>query len=116
MKAISENREGDISLKNLPNIGSTLANLLNEAGITSAGQLYETGAAEAFIRIRAIDPDACYCKLCALEGAIEGIRWHDLTPAKKSGTEAFVQHDFKIINYPVLRYQVNDVNRPGKTL
>ena len=94
MKAILDKQERDISLKSLPNIGSALADLLIEAGITSAGQLYETGATEAFIRIRAIDPEACYCKLCALEGAIEGIRWHSLSPAKK----AELKHLFSMIS------------------
>lgn len=94
MKAFLDKQEHDISLKSLPNIGSALANLLIEAGITTAGQLYETGATEAFIRIRAIDPDACYCKLCALEGAIEGIRWHNLAPVKK----AELKHWFNMIS------------------
>ncbi len=43
----------------------------------------------AFIRIKAIDPDACFSKLCALEGAVEGIRWHNLSKEKKSELKHF---------------------------
>jgi len=80
-------------LENLPNIGGTLADLLNEAGINTPDDLYETGAIQAFIRIKAIDPCACFSKLCVLEGAVEGIRWHNLSQEKK--TE--LQHFFTMI-------------------
>lgn len=53
-------------LENLPNIGGTLADLLNEAGINTPDDLYETGAIQAFIRIKAIDPCACFSKLCVI--------------------------------------------------
>ena len=59
-------------LEDLPNIGDTLTALLKSAGINSPEELYENGTVQAFLRIRAIDPGACYSKLCALEGAIEG--------------------------------------------
>jgi len=53
-------------LEDLPNIGSTLAKLMRDAGINSPDELYATGSMHAFIRIRAVDPDACFSKLCAL--------------------------------------------------
>lgn len=67
----------------MPNIGKSLAELLLQAGIETAAQLKATGSENAFIRICAIDPEACLSKLCALEGAIQGIRWHNLSPEKK---------------------------------
>lgn len=78
-------------LENLPNIGGTLADLLREAGINSPADLYETGAIQAFTRIKAIESDACYCKLCALEGAVEGIRWHSLSKEKKQELKQFFE-------------------------
>lgn len=81
-------------LEDLPNIGNTLAILLHETGINSPEDLYETGAIQAFIRIRAIDQDACFSKLCAIEGAVEGIRWHKLSKEKK----AELKHFFALIN------------------
>ncbi len=77
------------SLEDLPNIGGTLTALLHEAGINSPEELYENGTFQAFLRIRAIDPGACFSKLCALEGAIEGIRWHQLSREKKVELKQF---------------------------
>lgn len=76
-------------LEDLPNIGDVLADLLRESGINTPDDLLETGAIQAFIRIKAIDADACYSKLCALEGAVEGIRWHNLPKEKKAELQHF---------------------------
>lgn len=76
-------------LEDLPNIGSVLANLLREAGIKTQDELKTAGAIQAFIKIKAIDSDACFSKLCALEGAIEGIRWHTISKAKKAELKHF---------------------------
>ena len=86
--------ETNPKLENLPNIGVALADLLREAGINTPEDLYETGAIQAFIRIKAVDPEACLSKLCALEGAVEGIRWHNLSSEKK----AELKHFFKLVN------------------
>jgi len=86
--------ETNPKLENLPNIGVALADLLREAGINTPEDLFETGAIQAFIRIRAVDPEACLSKLCALEGAVEGIRWHNLSSEKK----AELKHFFKLVN------------------
>jgi len=86
--------EATPKLESLPNIGHTLADLLREAGIISPDDLYKTGAIQAFLRIKAVDSDACLSKLCALEGAVEGIRWHNLSSEKK----AELKHFFKLVN------------------
>lgn len=36
-------------------------------------------------------PSACYNRLCALEGALRGIRWHDLPDEVKRDLKAFYQ-------------------------
>jgi len=81
--------EANQNLEDLPNIGSTLASLLQEAGINTPADLYNSGSLQAFIRVKAIDNDACFSKLCALEGAVEGIRWHSLSKAKKEELKRF---------------------------
>jgi DNA transformation protein and related proteins len=81
-------------LEDLPNIGSTLAELLRETGISSPEELYTSGTIQAFLKIKALAPDACFSKLCALEGAIEGIRWHNLSKEKK----AELKHFFALIS------------------
>jgi DNA transformation protein len=76
-------------LKSLPNIGEILAEELVKVGVCSEDDLKRIGSEKAFMRIRAIDKSACMCKLMALEGAIEGIRWHNLPPDKKEELRFF---------------------------
>lgn len=67
-------------LEDLPNIGRTAAGWLRKAGIATPDQLYEVGSVEAVLRIMDIrtgDPP-CRSMLCAMEGAIRGIRWHSI--------------------------------------
>jgi DNA transformation protein len=81
--------ESDQTLEELPNIGSTLASLLKEAGINTPADLYDIGSLQAFVRVKTIDNEACFSKLCALEGAVEGIRWHSLSKTKKEELKRF---------------------------
>ena len=66
-----------------PNIGKECAKKLLEAGINTFEELKAVGSEQAFLRIKAIDPGACYCMLSALEGAVQGIRWHNLSAERK---------------------------------
>lgn len=68
-----------IQLESLPNIGKTVGQQLRQAGIETPEQLKEIGSREAWLRIQGIDSSACYNRLCALEGAVQGIRWHHLS-------------------------------------
>lgn len=78
-------------LAKLPNIGPELERQLHEAGIDSAAMLKEVGSHEAWLRLLALDPTACYNRLCALEGAVQNIRWHGLSPETKASLKAFYQ-------------------------
>jgi len=80
---------GNNELSKLPNIGKTLAQKLVLAEITTPEQLAELGSENAFIRIKTIDKTACYNMLCALEGAIQGIRWHNLDAERKAQLKEF---------------------------
>jgi len=77
-------------LTDLPNIGKTLAEKLIQADITSAQKLKETGSENALIKISVIENSgACINMLYALEGAIQGIRWHGLSTGKKQELREF---------------------------
>lgn len=78
-------------LTSLPNIGKELAKLLTQADIKTPDELISLGSENAFIRINTIDGSACFSKFCALEGAIQGIRWHNLDKAKKDELKEFFQ-------------------------
>ena len=73
----------------LPNISEVLASKLAMAGIKDSEELYSVGAKEAFFRIRVVDPTACINMLYALEGAVQGIRWHKLDNLSKFEMKAF---------------------------
>ena len=76
-------------LKSLPNIAAKLEAQLAEADITTANELRRVGSREAWLRILARDPSACFMLLSALEGAIQGVRWHYLDGETKTSLKAF---------------------------
>ncbi|HEX2919693.1 MAG TPA: TfoX/Sxy family protein [Bacteroidales bacterium] len=76
-------------LTKMPNIGKTLADKLISVGITTPNDLIDTGSQDAMIKIKTIDPNACINMLFALEGAVQGIRWHDLDEDKKLELKQF---------------------------
>ena len=78
-------------LSKLPNIGRVLEQKLIEADIQTPGQLIQLGAEQAFLRLSIEDEGACYNMLCALEGAIQGIRWHQLSKERKTELKEFLR-------------------------
>lgn len=76
-------------LTRLPNIGNVLAEELIQAEIDTPEKLKEIGTEQAFIRILSIDETACMSKLQAIEGAIRGIRWHELPKERKEELKQF---------------------------
>ena len=79
-------------LSKLPNIGKSVEEQLNLVGINTVEDLKIIGSKEAWLKIREIDKSACINRLYALEGAIEGIRWHYLSQGKKLELKEF--YDF----------------------
>lgn len=76
-------------LSKLLNIGKVLEKQLNEVGINSIENLREIGSKKAWVKIKNIDESACLNRLCALEGAIRNIRWHDLDESIKNDLKEF---------------------------
>lgn len=77
------------AFKDTVNIGKTLAQKLEQAGIESPAALREIGSREAFMKILIIDPGACIDMLYALEGAVRGIRWHSIPREDKDSLKTF---------------------------
>ena len=65
-------------LTKLPNIGKVLARKLRQAGIASYDDLIDLGSVEAYLRVWDRQDVIGYNMLYAIEGAIQGVRWHDL--------------------------------------
>ncbi len=77
-------------LTDLPNIGITLAEKLTLVGIKNDQELIEFGSEKAIIKIATIENSgACINMLYALEGAIQGIRWHKLDKERKQDLKEF---------------------------
>ena len=76
-------------LSKLPNIGKVLEGQLNGVGISTADELMNIGSKEAWLKIKEIDESACINRLMALEGAIQNIRWHDLSEDDKKNLKDF---------------------------
>jgi DNA transformation protein len=83
-------------LTKLPNIGKTLAEKLIMIGVTNEKQLAEMGSENAIIKIATIEnSEACINMLYALEGAIQGIRWHNLDNERKQELKEFFRRVIK---------------------
>lgn len=78
-----------MDLEKLPNIGPELARLLRQAEVRDSEELKELGTEAVFLRLKAQDPTACFHKLTALEGAVQGIRKSQLSPERKAQLREF---------------------------
>jgi DNA transformation protein and related proteins len=71
------------NLQKVTNIGKVMSKKLEQVGIKNETELKAVGSEKAFLLVKSIDSSACICSLYALEGAIQGIRWHSLSKEKK---------------------------------
>lgn len=78
-----------MELSKMNNIGKVLEQRLKAVGIEDAEGLRNLGSREAFMRLKAEDNTSCYNTLCALEGAVQGVRWHGLNEKKKKELKEF---------------------------
>ena len=80
-------------LSQLPNIGKTVEEQLNQVGINSVDELKSIGAKEAWLKIQKIDESACINRLMALEGAIQGVKKTMLPDEVKADLKDFYQRN-----------------------
>ncbi|CAG7845708.1 hypothetical protein USB125703_01983 [Pseudoclavibacter triregionum] len=79
---------GDRPVEELPNIGPALASALRQVGIHREGELTRLGAVAAWERLREAGLYDCASSLQALEGAVQGIRWHELPAERRAALRA----------------------------
>ena len=84
-------------LRELPNIGTTLEIRLKRVGIATAEDLIALGSREAWMRIKAIDSTACLNTLYALEGAIHGVKWPNLSEGIMNNLKDFYKSKIVLI-------------------
>ena len=75
------------TVDSLPGLGPKSAAWLNDIGINSVGELREAGAAVAFLRVRQAGYNPSRNLLWALQGALSGKLWSELTAAEKRALE-----------------------------
>lgn len=80
-------------LQKLSNIGKELERQLNEIGIYTYDDLVNCGSTEAWLKIRSVDSSACINRLMGLEGAIQNIRWHNLSDKDKKWLKDFYENN-----------------------
>ena len=77
-------------LKDLPNIGKTIEEKLRKIEINTHKELVEIGSKNAIIKISTLENSGvCINMLYAIEGAIQGLRWHGLDKERKQELRNF---------------------------
>ncbi len=87
-------------MTNIINIGKVLSDKLKNIGISNIDELRSLGSRQAIITIATNNYDVCVNMLYALEGAIQGIRWHYLPIEEKQELNTFFKEfkkDFEVI-------------------
>ncbi len=76
-------------LTSMTNIGKEMAEKLKSVGIDSPGQLIQTGAKQAFLRLKEKYPKVCLVHLYALEGAVQNMEFNRLPEETKKELKEF---------------------------
>ena len=79
-------------LTSLRNIGSKIEKRLKSVGIATAEELRSVGSKEAFVRLKAHDPNVCATYLYTLEGAITDIDYNQLSEGVKQELKSFIDN------------------------
>lgn len=76
-------------LTSMKNIGKEMARKLTNIGIDSSEKLIETGAKQAFLKLKEKYPSVCLVHLYTLEGAIHNTQFNSLSEDKKKELKEF---------------------------
>ena len=76
-------------LTSMINIGKELERKLKAVGIDTPEKLIETGAKEAFFKLKETYPNVCLVHLYTLEGAICNTEYNALSEEKKKDLKKF---------------------------
>ncbi|MDD4002050.1 MAG: TfoX/Sxy family protein [Bacteroidales bacterium] len=80
-------------LKKVQNIGKETARKLNEVGIDSFETLVHIGTENVFKKLQSKNPNSCINLLYSIEGAIEGIKWNEISKERKLELIAFFNNN-----------------------
>ena len=78
-------------LKDLPNLSVRMEMMLYEAGVMSVNHLYQMGAKQCWLKLKAINQHVGFQTLLALQGAITGHHAAALPQATRAELNAWFQ-------------------------
>ena len=76
-------------LTSMTNIGKEMARKLTSVGIDSAEKLIDSGAKQAYFKLKERYPQVCLVHLYALEGAISNVEFNRLSEETKQELKEF---------------------------
>ncbi|MFB4411737.1 TfoX/Sxy family DNA transformation protein [Pantoea sp. ANP04] len=86
-----QNRQASPRLKDLPNLSVRMEVMLYEAGVMSVNHLYQMGAKQCWLKLKAINQHVGFQTLLALQGAITGHHAAALPLATRAELNAWFQ-------------------------
>jgi len=84
-------KQSSIRLKDLPNLSVRMEMMLHEAGILNVQHLYDIGAKQCWLRLKAVNQHVGLQTLLALQGAISGHHYAALPLAVRAELNAWFQ-------------------------
>jgi len=79
-------------LKDLPNLSVRMEMMLHEAGVMNVNHLYQIGAKQCWLMLKAVNQHIGFQTLLALQGAITGHHHAALPQATRAELNAWFQH------------------------
>lgn len=76
-------------LTSMKNIGKEIENKLMSVGISSAEELKQLGAKQAFFRLKMEFPNVCLVHLYTLQGAVDNLEYNQLSDEVKRDLKSF---------------------------
>lgn len=73
----------------MKNIGKEIENKLMSVGISSAEELKQLGAKQAFFRLKMEFPNVCLVHLYTLQGAVDNLEYNQLSDEVKRDLKSF---------------------------
>jgi DNA transformation protein len=87
-------------LEDVVNIGPALAHDLRAAGVADLDALRAIGADEAWVRMHAAGCHDCLSSLLALEGAVRGVLWMQISADDRDAVVAAAREKLAAVTTP----------------
>jgi DNA transformation protein and related proteins len=87
-------------LEDVVNIGPALAHDLRAVGVADLDALRAIGADEAWVRMHAAGCHDCLSSLLALEGAVRGVRWMQISADDRDAVVAAAREKLAAVATP----------------